>query len=100
MFARAQARPCAGDPCHSPPRAGQASCLVSAGRRPDQEDGVSAISPEPASPGPAILVEGLTKSFGDVHALCGIDLSVPHGTVLGVLRPDRKSTRLNSSHVE
>src|SRR6202161_3285351 len=34
---------------------------------------------------PAILVEGLTKSFGDVHALRGIDLAVPGGTVLGVL---------------
>jgi len=40
------------------------------------------------SPGPAILVEGLTKSFGDVHALRGIDLVVPHGTVLGVLGPN------------
>jgi ABC-2 type transport system ATP-binding protein len=37
---------------------------------------------------PAILVEGLTKSFGQVHALRGIDLSVPHGTVLGVLGPN------------
>src|SRR5487761_1742732 len=38
--------------------------------------------------GPAILVEGLTKSFGDVKALRGIDLSVPQGTVLGVLGPN------------
>jgi ABC-2 type transport system ATP-binding protein len=38
--------------------------------------------------GPAILVEGLTKSFGDVHALRGIDFSVPPGTVLGVLGPN------------
>jgi ABC-2 type transport system ATP-binding protein len=37
---------------------------------------------------PAILVEGLTKSFGNVHALRGIDLSVPRGTVLGVLGPN------------
>src|SRR5579872_3475851 len=37
---------------------------------------------------PAILVEGLTKSFGDVHALRGIDLSVPRGTVLGMLGPN------------
>ncbi len=42
----------------------------------------------PDSPGPAILVEGLTKSFGEVHALRGIDLSVPHGTVLGLLGPN------------
>jgi ABC-2 type transport system ATP-binding protein len=38
--------------------------------------------------GPAVLVEGLTKSFGDVHALRGIDLAVPRGTVLGVLGPN------------
>src|SRR5579875_3086533 len=38
--------------------------------------------------GPAILVEELTKSFGDVHALRGIDLSVPRGTVLGLLGPN------------
>ena len=41
-----------------------------------------------ATSGPAILVEGLTKSFGEVHALRGIDLSVPRGTVLGVLGPN------------
>ena len=37
---------------------------------------------------PAVLVEGLTKSFGDVHALRGIDFDVPRGTVLGVLGPN------------
>ncbi|HTW01529.1 MAG TPA: ATP-binding cassette domain-containing protein [Streptosporangiaceae bacterium] len=40
------------------------------------------------SSGPAILVEGLTKSFGEVRALRGIDLTVPRGTVLGVLGPN------------
>jgi ABC-2 type transport system ATP-binding protein len=40
------------------------------------------------SSGPAILVEGLTKSFGEVRALRGIDLSVPRGTVLGLLGPN------------
>ena len=38
--------------------------------------------------GPAILVENLVKSFGEVKALRGIDLSVPQGTVLGVLGPN------------
>ena len=37
---------------------------------------------------PAILVEGLVKSFGEVRALRGIDLAVPRGTVLGLLGPN------------
>jgi ABC-2 type transport system ATP-binding protein len=37
---------------------------------------------------PAILVEGLVKSFGEVRALRGIDLTVPRGTVLSVLGPN------------
>jgi ABC-2 type transport system ATP-binding protein len=36
----------------------------------------------------AIEVEGLCKSFGDVHALAGIDLQAPAGTVLGLLGPN------------
>ena len=37
---------------------------------------------------PAILVEGVTKAFGSVQALRGIDLAVPAGTVLGLLGPN------------
>jgi ABC-2 type transport system ATP-binding protein len=37
---------------------------------------------------PAIRADGLTKSFGPVHALAGIDLAVPPGTVLGLLGPN------------
>jgi len=37
---------------------------------------------------PAIVVEGLQKSFGTVRALDGIDLVVPEGTVLGLLGPN------------
>jgi ABC-2 type transport system ATP-binding protein len=40
------------------------------------------------SPESAIYVEGLTKSFGEVQALRGIDLAVPRGTVLGLLGPN------------
>jgi ABC-2 type transport system ATP-binding protein len=36
----------------------------------------------------AIEVEGLRKSFGDVQALCGIDLTAPTGTILGLLGPN------------
>ena len=41
-----------------------------------------------ASGQPAIFVECVTKSFGSVHALRGIDLAVPAGTVLGLLGPN------------
>jgi ABC-2 type transport system ATP-binding protein len=40
------------------------------------------------SDAPAILVEGLRKSFGSVQALRGVDFAVPRGTVLGVLGPN------------
>ena len=38
--------------------------------------------------GPAILVEGVHKRFGEVHALNGIDLVVERGKVLGLLGPN------------
>jgi ABC-2 type transport system ATP-binding protein len=43
---------------------------------------------QPRWDGPAIVVEGVHKSFGDVHALRGIDLAVERGKVLGVLGPN------------
>jgi ABC-2 type transport system ATP-binding protein len=58
-------------------------CRAGAGPTVRKEDGVSQNSS-----GPAILVEGLVKSFGQVRALRGIDLSVPPGTVLGLLGPN------------
>jgi ABC-2 type transport system ATP-binding protein len=36
----------------------------------------------------AVVVEELVKHFGDVHALDGLDLAVPQGTVLGLLGPN------------
>jgi ABC-2 type transport system ATP-binding protein len=36
----------------------------------------------------AVIAEGLTKSFGDTQALCGVDLEVPRATVLGLLGPN------------
>jgi ABC-2 type transport system ATP-binding protein len=35
-----------------------------------------------------IQARGLAKSYGDTHALAGIDLDVPAGTILGVLGPN------------
>jgi ABC-2 type transport system ATP-binding protein len=37
---------------------------------------------------PAIVAEGIAKSFGKVRALDGIDLAVEKGTVLGLLGPN------------
>jgi ABC-2 type transport system ATP-binding protein len=52
----------------------------------------SRLSAAPADAGPetklAITVRGLVKSFGSVHALGGVDLDVPSGTVLGLLGPN------------
>ena len=36
----------------------------------------------------AIETEGLRKSYKDVQALCGVDLQVERGTVLGLLGPN------------
>ncbi|HEY0757032.1 MAG TPA: ATP-binding cassette domain-containing protein [Ktedonobacteraceae bacterium] len=37
---------------------------------------------------PAILAEGLYKSYGKTHALAGLDLAAEEGTVLGLLGPN------------
>ena len=36
----------------------------------------------------AIVAEGLVKTYGPVHALAGLDIAVPEGTVLGLLGPN------------
>ncbi|WP_028930325.1 ABC transporter ATP-binding protein [Pseudonocardia asaccharolytica] len=42
----------------------------------------------PSSAVPAVEVRGLTKSFGSVRALDGLDLTVPSGQVVGFLGPN------------
>ena len=48
-------------------------------------------------PEPAIQVSGLTKSYGDVHALCGVDIIINKGEFFGLLGPNGagKSTTIN-----
>ncbi|WP_369201624.1 ATP-binding cassette domain-containing protein [Streptomyces sp. PU-14G] len=36
----------------------------------------------------SVLAEGLRKTYGDKHALDGLDLAVPRGTVFGLLGPN------------
>src|SRR2546423_15472213 len=43
---------------------------------------------ERSGPAPAVRVSGLVKSYGSVRALCGVDLEVRRGTVLGLLGPN------------
>ena len=40
------------------------------------------------SEAPAILAEGLVKTYGTTQALAGLDLTVPAGTVYGLLGPN------------
>src|SRR6476661_9727625 len=40
------------------------------------------------SEAPAILAEGLVKTYGTTTALAGLDLTVPAGTVYGLLGPN------------
>jgi ABC-2 type transport system ATP-binding protein len=40
------------------------------------------------SGGLAIEAQGIEKSFGKVRALCGVDLAVPAGSILGLLGPN------------
>jgi len=48
-------------------------------------------------PEPAIQVSGLTKSYGDVHALCGVDIIINKGEFFGLLGPNGagKTTTIN-----
>jgi ABC-2 type transport system ATP-binding protein len=52
-------------------------------------DGRDALRPqENGSREAAVSVSGLVKSYGSVKALVGVDLEVPHGTVMGLLGPN------------
>ena len=40
---------------------------------------------EPSNDGPMIEVSGLMKNFGTAHVLKGVDLTIPRGSVTGLL---------------
>ena len=48
-------------------------------------------------PAPAIEIKGLTKSYGDVDALNGVDISIKKGEFFGLLGPNGagKTTTIN-----
>jgi ABC-2 type transport system ATP-binding protein len=47
------------------------------------------MTPKKRSTAPvAVVAEGLTKRFGDVQALAGLDLEVPVGSIFGLLGPN------------
>ena len=48
-------------------------------------------------PSPAIEIKGLTKSYGDVHALKGVDITIKKGEFYGLLGPNGagKTTTIN-----
>ncbi len=58
----------------------------------DTTTGTTATSPGTARPGNgrAIEAEGLRKSYGEVEALCGVDLRVPDGHRARPARPERR----------
>lgn len=56
---------------------------------PDGPDPAGAARPDaPGSPEPVISVTGLSRSFGDVTAVRGLDLSVGAGEMFGLVGPD------------
>jgi ABC-2 type transport system ATP-binding protein len=44
--------------------------------------------PEPAAAGDVLVLRGVSKRFGDTHAVDGIDLTVPAGTFYGLVGPN------------
>ena len=44
--------------------------------------------PSPSSAPPGIAIHGLTKRFGEIEAVAGVELEVPQGAVFGLLGPD------------
>jgi ABC-2 type transport system ATP-binding protein len=54
----------------------------------DPRESMGAVAEPTRHDGPAIEVRGLTKSYGDVHAVRGIDLTVERGHIFALLGPN------------
>jgi ABC-2 type transport system ATP-binding protein len=48
----------------------------------------AAPAPAPATPPPAVEAAALRKNFGPIHAVDGIDMSLPPGRIYGLLGPN------------
>ena len=46
-----------------------------------------------------VTFEGVTKKYGEVLAVDNLSLEIVDGEFMVLVGPDRKSTRLNSSHM-
>ncbi len=55
---------------------------------PPREGGGPAAGVAPAPRAAAVQIAGLTKVYGSAHALAGVDLEVPEGSVFGFLGPN------------
>ena len=49
---------------------------------------------------PLLEVDHVTMQFGGLVALNDVSFQIRTGEILGLIGPDRKSTRLNSSHTD
>ena len=46
----------------------------------------------------AVRITDLGHTYGATRAMDHVNLALPEGKTIGLVGPDRKSTRLNSSH--
>lgn len=67
-------------------------------RRPSSSDEVTVVAPRRSLPdGPVLEAHGLTKHFGGVRAVDGVDLTIERGTIHGLIGPNGsgKTTTIN-----
>lgn len=108
----------APEPAEPEPAEPEPEILAEPEPEPDAAAAIAAVfeddgAVEPSAEAPALVVRGLTKSFGGTRAVDGIDLTIPAGSfyglvgpngagktttlsmIAGLLRPDRGSIEVN-----